>query len=63
MKGSFKDDLTCLGCEKAGTDENQNHVMICSGYENLRLGLNFDEDRDLVLYFQRVLRSRKGLKK
>ena len=63
MKGSFKDDLTCLGCEQAGTNENQNHVMICTGYENLRSGLNFDEDRDLVLYFQRVVPSREGLKK
>ena len=62
MKGSFKEDLSCLGCKQPGTLENQTHVMTCSGYENLRSGLNFDEDRDLVTYFQRVMRSREGLR-
>ena len=62
MKGSHKNDLSCLGCKKQDTQEDQLHVMSCSAYEDLRIGLNFSEDGDLVTYFQKVMLAREKLK-
>ena len=61
MKGSHKTDLSCRGCKKPETQEDQLHVMSCSAYEDLRIGLSFAEDGDLVKYFQRVLLTRERM--
>ena len=38
--------------------DTQSHVMICPGYEDFRENMNLDEDRDLVKYFSKVIKSR-----
>ena len=57
-KGSHKMDLTCVGCRDPESEEDQTHVLKCSAYENLQHGLNFMNDQDLVIYFQKVMVER-----
>ena len=43
-----------------GTEEEVNtHVMVCSHYEDLRQGLDFYNNKDLVKFFKGVM-SRPG---
>jgi len=46
-----------------GEPESQTHVMFCTGYEELRIGKDMQEDRDLVSYFREALlvRDRKTI--
>ena len=60
-----KELWTCTGCtstmtgsEVVGKRDTQSHVMICPGYEDFRENMNLDEDRDLVKYFSKVIKSR-----
>ena len=56
---------TCLGCARSkdtavdpACKDTQAHVLACEGYEDLREGKNFDDDKDLVEYFSAVIRRR-----
>ena len=63
MKGSYKDgDYSCLGCGDKSSTEDQSHVIKCPAYSELREGLNFEKDEDLVKYFRDVMRIRMKLK-
>ena len=55
-------DLTCLGCKHRGALEDQSHVIVCQAYEDLRIGLDFSQDTNLVTYFQRVMLARDRMK-
>ena len=61
MKGSNKMDLICVGCKKKDVEENQTHVMNCVAYEDLRKDLDFNKDKDLVVYFQNVMNRREKI--
>ena len=38
--------------------ESDSHVMVCSGYGDLRKGLDLNRDEDLVTYLQKVMLAR-----
>ena len=42
--------------------ESQTHVMLCAGYEHLRIGKDMGTDGDLVTYFREVLLLREKRK-
>ena len=66
LKGNFKNDskykhggVMCVAC---GTEEEVNtHVMVCSHYEDLRQGLNFSKNEDLVRFFRGVMARREDI--
>ena len=54
MKGRYsKDDLNCSACNE-NKIESQAHVITCTGYADLRAGLDLSCDKDLVNYFSQV---------
>ena len=63
VKWNFKNDARykaelwfCDGCK--GAIETQSHVMHCPAYENLRVGMSPQSDKDIVEYFRKVLQIR-----
>ena len=54
----YSRNLTCCHCEQI---DSQSHILYCPGYEHLREHKNLDDDHDLVLYFQQVLRMREAM--
>ena len=38
--------------------DTQEHVLVCPGYADLRIGLQWSSDRDLAIYFQAVIDRR-----
>ena len=57
---------SCQGCaeDKAvydkveGNRDTQAHVMVCPGYADLRENKDLHDDKDLVKYFQLVIKQR-----
>ena len=56
---------TCSGCtdnamgdKVVGSRDTQQHVMVCPGYADYRENKNLDDDRQLVTYFQQVIKHR-----
>ena len=59
FKGRFtKNDLKCDGCNQEM--DTQSHVLVCQAYGDLREGLSFKQDMDLVLYFRKVVERRQN---
>ena len=46
---------SCWHCPRVDT---QTHVTVCPAYEHLRENLDFDNDKDLVKYFDQVIKLR-----
>ena len=46
----------CVGCN--GSLDTQTHVILCNSYETVRTGLNLDHEKDLVKYFQEIVKLR-----
>ena len=42
--------------------ETQEHVLVCPAYAELREGLDVNNDKDLVSYFEKVMKIRDKLK-
>ena len=58
MKGKYKRSiLECIACDSKEV-ESQTHVMCCSGYSDIRTGLDLPKDRDLIAYFTQVMKIR-----
>ena len=53
-----KDMDNALGDKVVGKRDTQQHVMVCPGYADHRENKDFDDDRDLVRYFQQVINQR-----
>ena len=56
---------TCSGCSSvtadgqlAGSRDTQSHIIICKGYQEMRQDLDFNKDKDLVKYFDMVIKER-----
>ena len=57
---------SCPGCSEdksvyskvEGFRDTQSHVMVCAGYSDLREGKDLNTDKDLVKYFQMVIKKR-----
>ena len=56
---------TCSGCtddamsdKVVGSRDTQQNVMVCPGYADYRENKNLDDDRQLVTYFQQVIKHR-----
>ena len=49
-----KTSTTCDACDM-GTSESQAHVMVCPGYEDVRVGKDLMVDRDLVPHYGEVM--------
>ena len=46
---------------KCGEDDVQSHLIYCRSYEHLREGLNLEEsEKDLVYFYQKVVREREN---
>ena len=63
---NFKHDLKYknigVSCVACGTEEEVNtHVMVCSHYEDLRQGLDFSDNRDLVKFMRGVMSRREDI--
>ena len=60
--GFTRDMWMCSGCSTPGDvngkRDTQSHVMICSGYAVLREGKDLSQDKDMVEYFQNVIKLR-----
>ena len=66
LRGNFKHDTkyknTGVSCVACGTEEEVNtHVMVCSHYEDLRQGLDFSNNRDLVKFMRGVMSRREDI--
>ena len=44
-------------CEMCLRIDTINHIKLCPGYEDLRVGMNLNKDEDLEKYFKAVLES------
>lgn len=56
-KKSYRDELwLCDSCKSS--IETQSHLLWCHTYKNLCEGMNLKNDKDLVKYFQQVLKYR-----
>ena len=54
----FKNQLwTCSHCPSVDT---QSHIRLCPAYEKFRIDKDFDNDHDLVRYFQQVIALREA---
>ena len=55
---------TCPGCSEpgdvTGSRDTQRHIMVCTGYENLREDKDLSTDKGLVSYFQQVIKQRQN---
>ena len=56
---------TCSGCtdnamgdKVVGSRDTQQHGMVCLGYADCRENKNLDDDRQLVTYFQHMIKHR-----
>ena len=48
-------------CDGCGNLDTQSHIMWCPGFAPLREGLNIDNDKDVINYFQEVFKLRESL--
>ena len=56
---SFRRDL--WGCQHCDHIDTQSHILLfCPKYDNLRIMKNFDDDQDLVEFFQQVIDMREN---
>ena len=62
---STKNLWTCVGCESVSQTgevkrmmDSQTHILSCSGYEDLRVDRNLENEKDLVDYFSLVIKRR-----
>ena len=53
---------TCIGCSSDGDPygfrDTQKHIICCPGYAVLRQDKDLNNDKDLVTYFQQVIKHR-----
>ena len=53
---------SCPGCsipgDVMGSRDTQQHVLICTAYEEYREGKDFSIDKDIVKYFEQVIQRR-----
>ena len=62
MRNKYKgSSVNCDACNLK-VAESQIHVMVCPGYEDIRVGKDMMKDRDLVNYFREVLMLREKRK-
>ena len=66
LGGNFKHDLKYknvgVACVSCGTEEEVNtNVMVCKHYEDLRQGLDFSNNKDLVKFFKGVMSRREDI--
>ena len=57
MRGQFKANLDCMACD-TWEIESHTHVLSCSGYADIRVGLDMNKDKDLIAYFSQVVKIR-----
>ena len=52
----------CVGCSSDGDPigyrDTQRHIIACHGYAALRQEKDMNDDRDLVIFFQQVIKQR-----
>ena len=59
FKGNFKNmhnDINCVGCQQV--QDTQNHSMVCPAYTDLREGMDFAKDLDMIRFFRLVMERR-----
>ena len=48
----------CLDCQ---TPDTQEHIVRCPAYQPLRVGKDLNNDKDLVDYFRKVIKTREKI--
>ena len=59
FKGNFKNmhkDTNCVSCKQV--QYTQTHSMVCPTYTDLREGVDFAKDHDMIRFFRRVMERR-----
>ena len=59
FKGNFKNmhnDINCVGCQQV--QDTQTHSMVCPAYTDLREGMDFAKDLDMIRFFRLVMERR-----
>ena len=60
---NYREELwRCDSC-KSAIDTQSHILMTCPGYQHLRVNKNFDNDHDLVKFFQQVIDLRESVDK
>ena len=57
-KGDPAFEKSLWKCQKCLNQDSERHLLWCSGYADLRQGLDLSEDRDLCQYLQKINQSR-----
>ena len=63
FKGDKKFALNKWQCNNCLLPDTQEHIVRCPTFEHLRLGKDLKCDKDLVLYFQKVIQIRENVEK
>ena len=59
IKGAHRDgDYSWLVCGDKSMEEDQSHGIRCPAYSEIREGLDFEKNGDLVKYFRKVMMIR-----
>ena len=69
VKMNFQSDIeytremwACPGCSSSGDvlgcRDTQRHIMVCPGYDSFRQDKDLSQDKDIVQYFQQVIKHR-----
>ena len=62
IKNEYKGVLVNCDAFDMRVPESQTHVMLCAGYEQLRVGKDMGTKGDLVIYLREVLLLRENRK-
>ena len=58
MKNNLKYSMDLWRCDDCRSMDSQSHIIWCPAYAELREGKDISCDRDLVTYYQQVLKLR-----
>ena len=62
LSSMFKDNMRCqVMCHSRGILLTQDHLSRCSGYSDLRAGIDFSSDEELVKFFALVMKRREAM--
>ena len=54
FKGDQQYERTLWKCNECSNQDKESHLLWCSGYGDLRQGLDLTEDKDLCTYLQKI---------
>ena len=58
FKGDQKYERTLWKCNECSNQDTESHLLWCSGYVDLRQGLDLTNDKGLCIYLQKIVKIR-----